>query len=105
MRPIVFLGDSLVRLRDFPPDIRSEAGHQLREVQNGREPRDWKPMKTVGQGVREIRMRDQSGAFRVIYLAATGGCVVVLHAFQKKTRQTTRHDLALAAARLSAWSG
>jgi phage-related protein len=105
MKPIVFLGDSLSRLRDFPPDARSEAGYQLREVQNGREPRDWKPMKTVGQGVREIRVRDPSGAFRVIYLVTDAERVVVLHAFQKKTRQTPQHDLDLAAERLRTWSG
>lgn len=53
VKPIAFLGDSLDRLRDFPDDARSEAGHQLNEVQNGNDPDDWKPMKTIGAGVRE----------------------------------------------------
>ena len=64
-----FLGDSPARLRDFPDDARSEAGHQLNEAQNGNNPDDWKPMKTTAPGVREIRIREQCGAFRVIYLA------------------------------------
>jgi phage-related protein len=51
MKQITFLGDSLVRLRVFPSDARSEAGYQLSEIQNGRDPDDWKPMKTVGTGV------------------------------------------------------
>ena len=105
MKSIVFLGDSLERLRDFPDDARSEAGYALREVQKGHDPADWKPMKTVGTGVREIRIREDSGAFRVIYLANVGDRVIVLHAFQKKTQQTPKKDIDLAASRLRAWKG
>jgi phage-related protein len=105
MKPIVFLGDSLARVRDFPDMARSEAGYQLREVQKGLDPADWKPMKTVGAGVREIRIREAGGAFRIIYLATVGDSVVVLHAFQKKTRATPAKDIALAASRLRAWKG
>ena len=103
MKPIIFLGDSLSRLRDFPPDARSEAGFQLREVQKGNDPADWKPLKTVGPGVREIRIREAAGAFRVVYLAMVGDTVVVLHAFQKKTQQTAQRDIDLAATRLKKW--
>ena len=103
MKKISFLGDSLARLRDFPDDARSEAGHQLSEVQNGLDPDDWKPMKTIGPGVREIRIREKSGAFRVIYLATLPDAVLVLHAFQKKTQATPRKDIDLAASRLRAW--
>ena len=103
MKPIAFLGDSLACLRDFPDDARSEAGYQLREVQKGNDPADWKPFKTVGQGVREIRIRDDAGAFRVIYLATFGDTIVVLHAFQKKTQQTAQRDIDLAANRLKSW--
>jgi len=105
VKSIVFLGDSLARLRDFPDQARSLAGYQLREVQKGREPADWKPLKTIGQGVREIRIREAAGAFRVIYLATVGDRVVVLHAFQKKTQQTPQKDIDLAATRLRAWKG
>ena len=48
MKQISFLGDSLARLRDFPDDARSEAGHQLNEVQIGNDPDDWKPIKPSG---------------------------------------------------------
>lgn len=105
MKPIVFLGDSLARLREFPDLARSLAGYQLREVQKGRDPADWRPMKTVGPGVREIRIREASGAFRVIYLATMGDSVLVIHAFQKKTQQTPQKDIDLAASRLRAWKG
>ena len=100
MKELVFLGDSLEQLRDFPETARKEAGVQLHKVQQGIEPSDWKPMTTVGQGVREIRIRDEAGAFRVLYIAKIEDAVYVLHAFQKKTQQTAKRDLDLAAARM-----
>ncbi len=99
MKPVEFLGDSLARLRDFPEGARRVAGYQLDRVQRGLEPDDWKPMSTVGPGVREIRIRDRSGAFRVIYLAALRDRVVVLHAFRKTTQRTAKPDVELAAKR------
>lgn len=93
----------MARLRDFPEDARSQAGYQLSEVQQGNDPADWKPMKAVGAGVREIRVREASGAFRVIYLASLPDQVLVLHAFQKKTQATPQKDIELAARRLREW--
>jgi len=87
-------------LRDFPETARKEAGVQLHKVQQGIEPSDWKPMTSVGQGVREIRIRDEAGIFRVLYIAKIEDTVYVLHAFQKKTQQTAKRDLDLAATRL-----
>ena len=100
VKPIAFQGTSLDDLRAFPAEARREAGHQLDRVQHGLEPDDWKPMPSVGPGVREVRVRDEAGAFRVIYTATRPEAVYVLHAFQKKTQQTGKRDLDLAAARL-----
>jgi phage-related protein len=72
------------------------AGFQLDQVQHGNEPNDWKPMTSVGAGVREIRIRDAAGAFRVLYLAKLADAVYVLHCFQKKTEKTAKTDLELA---------
>ena len=80
-KPVEFQGNSLDDLRAFPIGARREAGHQLDQVQSGQEPDDWKPMNTVGQGVKEIRIRDAAGAFRVIYLAKFVDAVYVLHCF------------------------
>ena len=96
MKPVVFLGDSLDGLRAFPERARREAGFQLDRVQRGLDPDDWKPMQTIGPGVREIRVRDAAGAFRVIYVAKFEHVVYVLHAFQKKARKTSRADIELA---------
>ena len=101
-KPVTFHGDSLDRLRDFPEDARREAGHALYQVQKGLGPNDWKPMPTIGAGVREIRICDGIGAYRVIYIATLADAVHVLHAFQKKSQKTAHRDLALAAARLRA---
>lgn len=96
MKRLEFLGDSLDQLRDFPDSARKEAGVQLHKVQLGFEPSDWKPMTSVGPGVREIRIWDDAGTFRVIYVARSAGTVYVLHAFQKKAQQTPKRDLNLA---------
>ena len=95
-KPIEFLGDALDALRSFPEPARREAGFQLDKVQHGGEPDDWKPMRSIGQGVREIRIRDESGAVRAIYLAKLADAVYVLHCFQKKTEQTSDRDIKLA---------
>ena len=99
LKPIRFCGSSLDDLREFPPAAKREAGHQLDQVQRGQEPDDWKPMNTVGPGVREIRIRDECGVFRVIYVAKLADAVHVLHCFQKKTEKTSKPDLDLAARR------
>lgn len=57
-------------------------------------------MQSVGAGVRELRLRDRGGAFRVIYLATLPDRIMVLHAFQKKTQRTAKKDIDLAAKRL-----
>ncbi len=98
-KPIVFHGTSLADLRDFPDGARSEAGFQLGLVELGRDPFDWKPMATIGKSVREIRIREPEGAFRVIYVAKFGTAVFVLHCFQKKTQATSQKDINLATQR------
>ncbi|WP_082308251.1 type II toxin-antitoxin system RelE/ParE family toxin [Achromobacter sp. DMS1] len=98
-KPVEFLGTSLDDLRAFPPSAKREAGYQIDQVQNGLDPDDWKPMNTVGQGVREIRVRDSDGAFRVIYVAKFADAVYVIHCFQKKTQKTNKADIDLASKR------
>lgn len=98
-KPIKFRASALDDLRAFPMTARREAGYQLDKVQHGLTPADWKPMVTVGKGVQEIRVRDEAGAFRVIYVAKFADAVYVLHCFQKKTQKTSKADLDLAAKR------
>lgn len=99
MKPIRFLGDSLQRLREFADDARQDAGYQLDKVQRGEQPDDFKPMPSIGKGVEEIRVWDESGTFRIVYTARIKAAVVVLHAFQKKTQATSKQDLDIARTR------
>jgi len=99
LKPVEFRGSALDDWRAFPQAARREAGYQLDRVQHGREPDDWKPINAVGRGVREIRIRDAAGAFRVLYVAKFDDAVYVLHCFQKKTQKTSKADLNLAAQR------
>lgn len=96
------MGGADEELRSFPPPIRQRAGYQLYLVQSGAEPNDWKPMTTIGSGCREIRVRDDSGAYRVFYVATVGDAVYVLYCFQKKTQRTAKADLDIGKARYQA---
>jgi phage-related protein len=104
MKSVIWLGSARTDLLAFPPDARRDAGYQLERVQRGEQPQDWKPMSTVGPGVREIRIHEAAGAFRVIYLAARSEGIYVLHCFQKKSEQTSWRDIALATRRFKAIS-
>lgn len=96
MKDVIFVGNSLVRIRAFPKDARLDAGFQIDKVQRGGSPDDWKSLKTVGKGVKEIRIRGSIGQYRVVYLACLDDEVYVLHAFQKKTQKTRKLDIDLA---------
>lgn len=96
MKPLCFVGTSRDDLSVFPAAARNRAGHELFMVQCNRPPADWKPMSGIGPGACEIRIRVAAGAYRVIYVARFEEAVHVLHAFQKKTRKTSKSDLELA---------
>ncbi|MBE0657996.1 MAG: type II toxin-antitoxin system RelE/ParE family toxin [Bryobacteraceae bacterium] len=88
------MGDSLQRLRDAPAGIRADAGYQLKLVQAGELPADYRPMPDVGPGVLEIRLSG-TGEYRVFYVAKFEESVYVLHCFDKKSRATRKTDIDL----------
>ena len=94
MKPLKFLGSSQDDLRDFPQEARRAAGFELWQVQRGLEPSDWKPMNSVGRGVKEIRIH-VLGEWRVLYVARFAEAVYVLHCFHKTSAKIHRHDLEL----------
>ncbi len=98
LKPVEWIGDSRERVQAFPADARGEVGFQLWEVQQGKDPSDWKPMPSVGLGVNEIRVR-LGNAYRLIYVARFSEAVYVLHAFEKKSSKTSKPDLELARTR------
>jgi phage-related protein len=100
-KPLIWLGSSRGAVREFPEDARRVAGFQLRRVQQGLEPNDWKPITAVGAGVKEIRIHT-SLEHRVLYVANFAEGVYVLHAFEKRTRKTSKRDIDLARERFRA---
>ena len=96
MKTIEFRGTALIDLRSFPQSAMREAGHQLDKVQHGLLPDDSKAMSSIGSGAIELRIWDEAGTFRVVYVAKLEGVIYVLHCFQKKTQQTAKGDIDLA---------
>ena len=105
MKEVVFTGSSLNKIRAFPLDARQDAGFQIDKVQRGEAPDNWKPMKSIGKGIREIRIKEASGHYRVIYLVNLEDAVYVLHAFQKKSGKTRKSNIDLARMRLKEIGG
>lgn len=91
-KQLFWVGGTRARLRAFTAGARREAGYQLHQVQLGLEPSDWKPMPSVGPGVVEIRLH-AGGEYRVLYVAKFAEGIYVLHAFEKRTRQTRKQDI------------
>ena len=101
-KEIRWMGTAYQDILEFPSEPRKEAGFQLGKVQAGLEPDNWKPFDEVGAGTREIRIREASGIYRVMYVAKFEEAVYVLHCFQKKTQATSKQDKDIAAARYRA---
>ncbi len=101
MKAISFRGDSLNDLKSFNDDVKQQIGYNLHRIQIGKKPLNYKLMKTVGIGVREIRVKDKDGIYRAIYVASFKEAIYVLHCFQKKEQKTRKKDIDLARARLN----
>jgi len=98
---VVWLGSSRRDVRAFPADARRDVGFQLRRVQQGLDPNDWKPMPGIGPGVREIRIHTRL-EHRVFYAAMFPEAVWVLHVFEKRSHKTPLGQLRVARDRFRA---
>ena len=101
-KSIDWRGSSLDDLREFPEAARRQAGYELRKLQRGESPVDWRRFPEGGPGVNEIRIDAPDGWFRVMYVAKFEEAIYVLHSFQKSTRKTNRNDLEIAKTRYRA---
>lgn len=101
-KEVLWIGSSYDDLLAFPEDARRQAGFQLGKVQAGLDPDDWKPFNDVGAGTKEIRIRENDGTFRIMYVAKFEEAVYVLHCFQKKSQTTSKRDKDIARARYRA---
>ena len=101
-KEIRWMGTAYEDIFEFPAEPRKEAGFQLGKVQAGLEPDNWKPFEEVGSGTKEIRIRETSGIYRVMYVAKFEEAIYVLHCFRKKTETTAKHYKDVAEARYRA---
>ena len=99
LKPILWFGNSRQVVRGFGKAVKDQLGDELYRLQIGLDPKNWKPMSTIGPGVREIRV-SSGGQFRVVYLLRRPEGIVILHAFQKKSQQTGRADIEISRQRL-----
>jgi len=104
VKELKFVGSSLDDLRNFPEEARKIAGFELRAVQNGLEPQDRSPMRSIGSGVKEMRIH-VLGEWRIVYVAKLGDAIYVLHAFRKRSQKTNRNDIELARKRFKEIGG
>lgn len=93
-KQIYWIGSSKDDLSSFPQEVKRKAGFQIRAIQRGQKPTDFKPMPTIGKGAEEIRIWT-GDAYRVFYVSRFEEVVCVLHAFQKKTQKTSKRDVEL----------
>lgn len=103
-KDVIWLGDSLSVLQQFPKSVRVDLGSDIRRLQIGELPMDSKPVKTVGPGVRELRAKDRDNQFRTIYVIPKGDGIVVLHSLIKKSRTTAKSDINIARERLKSFN-
>lgn len=99
---IAWEGDSKVVISSFPDEVKYNLGFDLRLLQQGQQPTDYKPMSSVGPGVFELRDQDERTWYRVIYLSRVRGVIHVLHCFEKRSRETPMKEINTAQQRLKA---
>jgi phage-related protein len=103
-KPVVWLGDSLEKLREFPEDVKDDIGTALMWAQSGGRHRDAKPLTGFGgASVLEIIEDHDGDTYRAVYTVRFKERVYVLHCFQKKSKkgsQTPKNDVKLVKMRL-----
>ena len=103
IKPVVWVGDALKRVKLFPPEVRQDIGAALFDVQKGAKPPSAKPFKGMASGILEIVTRFNTGTYRTVYAVQIGKRVYVLHAFKKKSKsgiKTPKSEIDLVKQRL-----
>ena len=97
---IRWLGNSYKDLMSFPKPVIEEVASELERLQLGERPKFSRSLRSVGKKVFELKQRDHSSWYRIVYLAEIKGIIFILHCFKKKSRKTSRNDLKIIANRL-----
>ncbi len=99
---IAWEGDSREVLSSFPDEVKHNLGFDLRLLQQGQRPTDYRAMSSIGPGVFEPRDQDERAWYRVIYLSRVRDVIHVLHCFEKRSRETPMKEINVARQRLKA---
>ena len=95
-KPVRFVGAALADLKDFPKNAMQDVGLQLDKISKGQDPDDFKAIPRVGRGAMELRVWDEEGTFRILYVAKFEDAVYVLHCFKKTTQKIPDADIDIA---------
>jgi phage-related protein len=99
---IAWEGNSKEVISSFPDAAKYNLGFDLRLLQQGQQPTDYRPMSSIAPGVFELRDQDERAWYRVIYLSRVRDVIHVLHCFEKRSRETPTKELNTARQRLKA---
>lgn len=99
---IAWEGDSRDVISSFPDEAKHNLGFDLRLLQQGQQPTDYRAMSSIGPGVFELRDQDERAWYRVIYLSRIRDVIHVVHCFEKRSRQTPLKEINVARQRLKA---
>jgi phage-related protein len=89
-------------IKDFPVIIKEDLADALALLDEGVNlsmPLS-RPMPSIGSGVHELRLKERSGIYRVVYFIRKQSDIWLIHAFQKKSQQTPKENIELAKQRL-----
>jgi phage-related protein len=102
MKVAIFHPSARAAIRLFPEDARRELGKAIFDLQKGEilsMPLS-RGMASIAPGAAELRIRDRSGSFRVLYYTRAARGILVFHAFVKKSQTTPKSEMELGKKRL-----
>ena len=89
-------------IKDFPQNIQMDILDLINDLSSGL--RLSMPvsrrMEGMGRGVFELRLKDISGGYRVIYCIKKKDAIYLIHAFKKKTKKTAKRNIDVATKRI-----
>ncbi len=102
MKRVIWHSKALAVISSFPEDARRDLGYLIYRLQMGEQltlPSS-RSMKQVGNGVKELRVKDEAGIYRAFYLVKSSEGILIFHDFQKKTQKTPKHEIDIGKKRL-----
>lgn len=104
VKPLLWISSSKKDLMEMPEDVITDFGYGLFQAQIGKHPDIAKTLSGFGgAAVIELVQDCKGDTFRAVYTVKFSDAIVVLHAFQKKSKkgkETPKQDMELIRTRL-----